>query len=678
VTILNEIQFWTAKRLVIIEVFKVVVVGPFMIKYRREVDGLRSIAILPVILFHLGVPLFSGGFLGVDVFFVISGYLITSIILSDVAEKRFSVVDFYERRIRRLLPALFLVLSVTTLIFFIFYKRPDQYADYGASLLSVLFFISNIYFFTQSGYFGTASEATPLLHTWSLAVEEQFYVIFPLIVLMLYPERRKLFIALIVIGLLLSIGVSEWGHRNSPVGNFLLTPSRVWELMAGACSALALRYGYQNKVNERFRALLAISGLALILVSMLDFDEYTPHPGLMTLFPVGGAVLVILFATSTNIAGKLLGLKPAVYIGLISYSLYLWHQPILALAKEVYGHTLPYQVILSVILMVFLLSHVSWKYVEAPFRKTRFNRAQVFRFAIVGTSIFTVIGTALLLNENIQSVFRPTEMSRYQLLKTATLPENNQPFQNECIFWESTINRRFIDKFNTCSQKYGKGLIVTGGSHGIDLYNAFALNKPYPFIAGLSRGFCRIHNPVTPQKQGRCHYQDLDDFLDRNRSFVKRLVYTQTPDRLFANPMIGGSHSGLSINAVNEVVAYLTGVHNRYGIEVDMFGMLPLLVASPITMDVNTPLESQLLNLTYPKAFDDAGFVDSVFMLKFKGSRVRYFSKIDLFELVFPEDLMVDGEISYSDSRHISTAGEKVFGKRMISHLNSLGYFDSQ
>ena len=359
-------------------------------EHRREIDGLRAIAVLPVVLYHAGLPGFDGGYIGVDVFFVISGFLITSIILNDMAAGRFSLVQFYERRARRILPALFFV-SLACVPFAWMLFLPDSMAALGRSLLAVAFFVSNFLFWSEDNYFGANAEEKPLLHTWSLAVEEQYYLFFPLLVMLLLPWGKKWLTAALLVGFMGSLAITEIGWRKIPEANYFLSPFRAWELAAGALLAVYLS-ARTLAGNDK----LAFAGLALLVGSFVVIDRQTPFPSLYGLMPVAGTTLLLAFARRDNACGRLLGAPLFVGFGLISYSLYLWHQPIFAFAKAVSLQP-PSELTYIVLTAVSIgAGWLSWRFVEAPFRdKTRWTRRGIFTMAGVGTITLAGVGYAL-------------------------------------------------------------------------------------------------------------------------------------------------------------------------------------------------------------------------------------------------------------------------------------------
>ncbi|WP_161973772.1 acyltransferase family protein [Hwanghaeella grinnelliae] len=346
-------------------------------KYRAEIDGLRALAVVPVILFHAGFELFGGGFVGVDVFFVISGYLITTILVEDIENKRFSIAKFYERRARRILPALFFVILVC-IPFAWMWMLPTQMKDFSQSLVAVSLFASNILFWRESGYFDAAAEEKPLLHTWSLAVEEQYYVLFPILLIFAWRFGKNRVFWMIVVMATISLLLSEWGWRNTEIANFYLAPTRAWELFSGSIAAFLVQ---KNGVKKN--SFLALFGLAIIVFCIFFYDEEIPFPSLYALVPVFGVVLLILYADRETLAAKILSSKAFVGIGLISYSAYLWHQPLFAFARiRLLDHP-PEALMLTLSLTSLVLAYLSWKYIEIPFR----NRNKVSRKLVYTSSM---------------------------------------------------------------------------------------------------------------------------------------------------------------------------------------------------------------------------------------------------------------------------------------------------
>lgn len=367
-------------------------------KYRSEIDGLRALAVLPVILFHAGFELFSGGYVGVDVFFVISGYLITSLLIVDLEKNSFSISYFYERRARRLLPALFLVMFISSIAAW-FLMMPAQLESFSKSLIAVSIFFSNFLFFSETGYFELAAEEKPLLHTWSLAVEEQYYLLFPLFLFFIWKLGKKNIFLIILLISIMSLFVSEWGWRNSPSGNFFLAPSRAWEILAGSLAAITYKE-HINKNNE----FLSIVGFLFILLSIFIFDQNTPFPSIYTLLPVIGTVLIILYGGKHTFISKVLSIKVIVTLGLMSYSAYLWHHPIFAYSRILMGDNLSTLIILFGIFATFILAFISWRFIEKPFRNKKIiSRRGIWVFSSAGIIFFIILGIIGLKNDGFSS-----------------------------------------------------------------------------------------------------------------------------------------------------------------------------------------------------------------------------------------------------------------------------------
>lgn len=334
-------------------------------KHRNDIDGLRALAVIAVVLFHTRLFHMFGGFVGVDIFFVISGFLITTLLLQEIGNNRFSIIKFYERRGRRLLPALVLVLVFASLAANKL-LLPYDARDYGRQLFATLFFCSNLLFAKQTGYFDAPAEMKPLLHCWSLAVEEQFYILYPLFLYLVtrYFKRRYALAIGTVLTASLVLSIHNLGTHSA--ANFYLPFSRAWELLIGG--VLAVKVIPEVK-SVRMANVLGVLGVALIGYSVFAFSPATPFPGISALVPCLGAALIIYSGgRDQTYIGRALSLKPVVFVGLISYSLYLWHWVILVFAKYYLVRPLTPLETAGVIAASILLSSFSWRFVEGPFR----------------------------------------------------------------------------------------------------------------------------------------------------------------------------------------------------------------------------------------------------------------------------------------------------------------------
>lgn len=353
--------------------------------YRPDIDGLRCIAVLAVVMFHAFPGHLNGGFIGVDVFFVISGYLITGHLYSEGLKGHVSIANFYERRVRRIAPALLTVLLVSSIASW-FLLFPNQYVGFAKSLLSAEFFVSNIWFYKQAGYFAATGGILPLLHTWSLAVEEQFYIAIPLLVAILARKQSMLRVTLSILALG-SFALSCVGVFRSPGATFFLIPTRAWELLVGSLIAIDL-----ITIPHRWREGAAMGGMAFLLGSTFVLNENFPFPGPLALLPCVATGLLIASGANTAVA-RALNIKPLISIGLMSYSLYLWHWPVLIFARQYAGAPLGTPAAVGCVVMSLVMAWLSWRWVEKPAR----NRTLIeTRTLVVSTAIgaFVLVGIA--------------------------------------------------------------------------------------------------------------------------------------------------------------------------------------------------------------------------------------------------------------------------------------------
>ena len=374
------------------------------LKYRPDIDGLRAVAVLSVLAFHIGLKGVRGGFVGVDVFFVISGYLISSIVFSEIAGSRYSVIGFYERRIRRIFPALFAMLAVSG-VFAAIYLLPGELVEYAKSMLAATVSAANVYFWQHSGYFD-APTSKPLLHTWSLAVEEQFYLIFPVFLMVVrkfFPKRLR--ISVIVL-FFLSLASSAVVVAHNQQTAFYLPYTRAWELLLGTILSLGMFPRLQSVWS---RNLASLAGMGMIAFSTLFYTQDTLFPGLSALVPCLGSALIIGAGEGgSSLMGALLSWRPVVFIGLISYSLYLWHWPVIILRNmgilvgiaSIGSHNVGLLAsshrfdMLVEISLSFALAILSWRFVERPFRKGPLRLSGRPLFALAGATLGILVGVS--------------------------------------------------------------------------------------------------------------------------------------------------------------------------------------------------------------------------------------------------------------------------------------------
>lgn len=453
-------------------------------KYRPDIDGLRAVAVLSVLVFHIGLSRFQGGFVGVDVFFVISGYLISSIIFAEINASRFSIVGFYERRIRRIFPALFAMLAVSSVTAAVC-LLPGELVDYAKSMLSATCSASNIFFWLHSGYFD-APTSKPLLHTWSLAVEEQFYLTFPLLLLLVrrvFPRSLRTVVGVLFAGSLIASCIVV---RRDPETAFYMPYTRAWELLLG--TLLSLKFMPVLKLRS-LREVATLSGMGMILWSVVFYTEATLFPGFSALLPcVGSALIIWAGEAGASVVSRILSWRPAVFIGLISYSLYLWHWPVIILRQmgllvglgglSLAGHqaflsTHRFDMLVEIVLS-FVLAVLSWKFVELPFRSGSLRLTGKPLFALAGGVVvcFLVGGSWVIAAQGIPRRFPD------RALRVASSLQSRGAFQTMrtgSCFITTEYHFEAYDRSTCLHQDAGKrNYLLVGDSHSAMLWSALA------------------------------------------------------------------------------------------------------------------------------------------------------------------------------------------------------------
>jgi peptidoglycan/LPS O-acetylase OafA/YrhL len=438
------------------------------LRYRSEIDGLRAIAVTSVLLYHaeivtFGKDWFTGGYIGVDIFFVISGYLISRIIIAELEEtSRFNLLNFYERRARRILPMLLVVIWVS-LPFAWELLLPTAFKEYSKSILSSLLFFSNLFFYNNTAAYGTESALLkPFLHTWSLSVEEQFYIAFPIIMIGVHKWYRSHFVAIFAVCICISLLLAEVITAGNSALAFFWLPTRLWELLAGVLLAAAdIKYG--RIFHSALHQTLPIIGLCLITYSLLFFDSQTPHPSVITALPVAGTALIIYFANSTELVGRVLSSRLLVGVGLISYSLYLWHYPIFAFAR-INENTPDNYDKFEWLGIAFVLSIASYFLIEKPFRrKTAWPTKKFVPIACVAFPS-TAVMVFLLFPFNFDYIDIEDLATNRPILMT-----DYSGYRNNWFDKRDNRTNAFIFPGRT-------RILIVGNSHGTDTYNAVTQN----------------------------------------------------------------------------------------------------------------------------------------------------------------------------------------------------------
>lgn len=593
-----------------------------MTNYRREIDGLRALAVIPVILFHAGYQTFSGGFVGVDIFFVISGYLITSIIHAEYLDGDFSLLTFYERRARRILPALFIVMLTCLPVAWIS-MLPDNFENFGESVVATTLSANNILLWLTSGYFELESEFKPLIHTWSLGVEEQFYLVFPLLLMLGLRFGPRLCAAALFMIAILSLALADWSATSAPQAAFFLLPSRMWELMTGALLALYLR----NRVNASpvvTQEVAAIAGFLSITYAVFAFDSSTPFPGVYALIPTSGAALIIAFATPQTVVGRLLGSKLLVGVGLVSYSAYLWHQPLFAFARILSLEEPPRYAYAVLSLIALVLAVLTWRFVEKPFRdRKRFGRQLIFALSgLVGVALAGT-GWSIYANSGFVSQWAELNSEIKAAGRHLNAAYNERPFRFR--------NQPFTDA--------GKlHVLVVGNSFARDFINA-----------GLENGYF---------SSSEISYSDLNPACLKNDRDFDSGLQTRVAQ---ADYLVFGSPSTLLLTCWKsdfEILASIGAKHivvlgtKNFGWNLNAVMRLDPAVRYSYRAAVLDDIWRQ--NQAMATAFPERYFVNLLALIADKERRVPVFTP--------------DGKIISQDRKHLTRDGARFVGAKLFEH----------
>ncbi len=645
------------------------------ITYRPEIDGLRALAVLPVIFFHAGFEWMSGGFVGVDIFFVISGYLITAILYNEIQAGTFTLGRFYERRIRRLYPALTLVTFIC-IPFAWLWLLPSDFKQFLHSVAAIQIFASNFYFWDQMDYFSNAAELTPLLHTWSLAVEEQFYLVFPLVLMLLKPVRKHSLLLLLGAGLVASLLLAEFWSSRYEDANFFLLPTRAWELLTGSVLALTIhRFG---SIPRALAEVLSWTGVVFIVIANVAFHGATPFPGFLALVPVGGTALIIAFARQGTTVARILSFKPMIFIGLLSYSAYLWHQPLFAFARIRFPDTLTHGHYVVLIAATFVLAYLSWRFVENPFRERRkFPRSRLFKGAVFSSSLLFVSAvSASIYYEPLQMYERRLAEEQLRALEMVEAARERPPARSkgECIFWADEIDASTRDKLISCQEAYGQGTAVIGDSHGRNVYNGLAISGKSEFIFGFTRAGC-----FPMPGRDWCQYDQFRQFVEQEPEVFGTVVYNQAGFFMLQTPRgreVTRTHLNENrSNLFDPNHTYIEGVMDYL---TDLSRHLRVIWLGPWTephilprqyvysgCNMAPPMNRNVVDSFAQLDDEIAAAVDAV-------DSVDYLSSDDIFGTRSGSKLIDCHNIYFHDGDHWSLAGERRFGKVLKQELREI------
>jgi peptidoglycan/LPS O-acetylase OafA/YrhL len=496
------------------------------LKYRPEIDGLRAIAVISVVIYHCdiffnGSQFASGGFLGVDIFFVISGYLITKIVNDEISARNFRYAHFYDRRIKRLLPAFISVTLFSTVLGYLFLTA-DALKEFSGSVLAATGFSSNFYFWLLDDYVAEPSKFKPFLHTWSLGIEEQFYFILPPLLWGLYSILRKHVREIFLIIVVTSFVFSIYWSRSDPRSAFFLIPSRAWELGVGSLIAL---YGLRlpiapaTALARAAKSVLPLVGLGLILGSVAFINDSMPHPSELTALSVLGTALIIMCAGQSDIVGKLLSMSVVRWVGLVSYSFYLWHWPVIVFSKFQTFVSLP---LYMWALLSLVLASISYYAIEKPLRYG--SRSVSYSFIgfgialIVGFHTYSWISNGIPQRRGDSAKVIIDETNEAARIRASAIRIPQCHLRNEATVVAEECNHISQNKPN---------VIVAGDSWSADLFISLQAAYPeYNFIQFTGAGCSFYRTDLLIMERKMCHalWQQVDDYIQANRDDIDLFI----------------------------------------------------------------------------------------------------------------------------------------------------------
>jgi len=603
-----------------------------------------------VVFFHVGFDWFGGGFVGVDVFFVISGFLITRLIRDEVVENgSFSFSNFYTRRARRLFPALFFTLCLC-FVFAVLLFSPQHLERFGGALLHTLLSISNFYFWLETGYFDTEAEFKPLLHTWSLSVEEQFYMVWPLVLVLLLRRTPPLTAPiLLLVGGIVSVGLAwHFEHKNFA---FFLAPFRAYEFAIGAILVWLIRFQPSNRLVLEP---LVLVGLAMILYATVAFSYDTPFPSINALIPCLGTGLIV-YAGTARYSGRLLSNRIAVGIGLISYSLYLIHWPIIAFYRYWKFGELTLIEQLAICAVSVVAAALMYRYIERPFRRGAaapgaWSRAG-FGFGCAMLTLVLILPAASTwansgwpwrIDREAAALLRSAKDRDVQLTAACKYRIDHKP---DDAFWA---------RFSACVDAHGPAVLVVGDSHGTDLFNSLAYNADIAHVAGITVPGCRPHT-----HKDHCHYEEARRFVYENKANIRGVIYTQKGG-YFLHEWI---RLPIAYDLVDSVSRYLETLVDS-GLPIVWVGPQKEILINPSKManSIFSPMGARMI-YSERRAIHD---LDDYLISYANDKPYVYVSKLKTDEAQVDYPIIVDNKFTYSDGDHWSAVGEVIFGKQLI------------
>jgi len=625
-------------------------------KYRPEIDGLRALAVVPVVLFHAGISATSGGYVGVDVFFVISGYLITRLLIEDLDRERFSLLSFYDRRVRRIFPALITIITISSIAGW-FILLPEDFERFSLSAVAASTFWSNIFFWMESGYFDTATELKPLLHTWSLALEEQYYIFFPILLAAFWRLGRGIILVLlgIIFVLSMTLGIWNFGTLSEPEAAFYLLPTRAWELLIGSFVAFYLTRPNPRLPNKAISAVASVFGMALILFAVVAYDKGTPFPSQYTLAPTLGTALILLFERQGTWSFRILANPVFIAIGSVSYSAYLWHQPLFAYARYLSPNHPETWVMVALCGATFVLAWISFRFIEQPFRdRSRFTRKQIFLGTGTAGTILVIFGLVATQLQGVPQRYAPQHRAVFA------------QYDNPGHYVRTAFRSYSLAEFNRGNpDDKRQKLLIIGDSFAEDMVNAI-----------LETGLSKRYQLSTFRISSRCgnlylkwDFSNLRDARDREMcakrdgyANQKLQVRMKEADEIWLVSRWEGWHAMyLPESLYNIMVATTAKVRvmgrKNFGSDMSLKRYMQAYLSGNTDMTMSISRSHSEINALMKSTLPADNFVDISKLLCGERSDCKNLTK---------EGLL----ISY-DGNHLTQAGARLMGTRLLLYLDA-------
>ena len=642
-------------------------------QYRIEIDGLRAVSVISVIAYHFGILGANLGYLGVDVFFIISGYVISKLLFVKIKNNEFSFSDFYAQRARRLFPALFITLFLTSIIF-TFSAPAWMIPEFTRNLLSSVFFLQNMNLAFTLNYFSAAAESNPLLHIWSLCVEEQFYLIWPCIIYFVFRFGLNILFCLVSI-LIFAVSVDIITGKISENLQFYTVITRSWQLDLGSLVFYIVDTAPAavNRLKVLVEALQNLAFIVLIYILFIADEKFgMTDPFTLKICISLCAALLLLRNSGVNYFIKILSTQPIVYAGRISYGLYLYHWPVFVLYQFNFGSVNDGVTLVLLLCLIFILSHLSFKYIETPLRyNVRINGK------ITATTSAFLAALILCLSVNLEQLQEYSQKLRLNSEDTLRISEligasrgrnmYANMFDEECKFWFKENNAEVNDRLSSCSTKYGKAIAVVGDSHAMNVYNAVASADFHdqPFIIGLSSGGCRI---TSARDDCVKLYNYLNHIVEKG--FISEIIYHQSGHHLLKiEGEIAGSdnifrehnkHVVVDVNAINEIAFRLSKLNTE---NVDVIFLGPFSEARVNLDHFYALIGSETKYLLRSKELFNR--LQSTLIDFFNVEhRFKYVGFEEIWE--FDNVLSTDGKcVIFQDKDHLSECGEIILGNKL-------------